>query len=351
MSCSASPRDHHPVRVRRRRLCENLLLSRPLPRFDVSIAPPDLTPWMHGNTGIAGVMQFQAPRPGPHVVMVSLMHGNEFASAIALDRLMRSGVTPRNGTISIVFGNLEAFARFDPANPAASRFIDEDMNRLWDEKRLHSQKESRELTRARALLPIIASADILIDMHSMLWESDPLLITPDTQRSVELASALVEPQSAPRLVLTDLGHAGGPRLIEQTRFTRARHKARSVLLEAGRHWEETTVDTSYQVARKIFEVSGDLFFGTIRCDALPEAPERAVVTDNVIARSATFTFTHPYRGGEVVSKAGTVIAQDGVDEICTPYDRCLLIMPNLYARRGQLAIRLARYLRDDHAPG
>ena len=63
---------------------------------------------------------------------MALTHGNEIAGAIVLDRLLRASFRPARGCLTLGFANLAAFARFDPAEPTASRFLDEDLNRLWD---------------------------------------------------------------------------------------------------------------------------------------------------------------------------------------------------------------------------
>lgn len=346
MSCSASPRDHHPVRVARRILSDSLPQTRVTPDLDILIPPPDLSDWIGGNTGLRGVIQHDSGRVGPHVVLVSLIHGNEYAGALALDRILRDGATPKTGVVSVIFANLDAFARFDPRNPAQSRFIDEDMNRVWDDARLTHDPHSLELARARELLPVIKSADILLDLHSMLWRADPLLIVPDTPRSWSLATRTAEQVPAPQLIATDLGHRGGARLIEQRRFRTVAGPARAMLLEAGQHWRPETVDTAYSVARAVLAHAR-----SIHLDHMPEAmashgpPQQVIVTDNVLARSATFAFSENYHGGQIIPCAGTVIAQDGNDAICTPYDDCALIMPNLRPRRGQLAVRLARTLK------
>src|SRR5271168_4640727 len=46
------------------------------PRFPVELAAADVSCWLGGNTGIAGVWQFAAGAPGPHVVVTALIHGN-----------------------------------------------------------------------------------------------------------------------------------------------------------------------------------------------------------------------------------------------------------------------------------
>ena len=41
----------------------------PLPEFKVRICQPDLSPWVAGNTGIAGVTTLQSESPGLHVAL------------------------------------------------------------------------------------------------------------------------------------------------------------------------------------------------------------------------------------------------------------------------------------------
>ncbi|RUT26167.1 hypothetical protein C0V97_07230 [Asaia sp. W19] len=343
MSCGASPRDHHPVRRRRQRLLPNLTLPRRLPDFPVLITPPDLTEWRTGNNGIPGVIERDSGRAGPEITVVSLIHGNEFAGAAAADALLREDIRPLCGVLRVVFANMDAFDRFTPQNPTASRFIAEDLNRVWSHDRLSHAPGSVEMERAIELLPIIERSDLLLDLHSMLWESAPLFISPQTARSVTLAGLLSSQSDTPFLTLTDLGHVGGARLIEHNRFVTQTGGARSVLLEAGQHWRAETVEISKRVIRHFVDNAGFLHFGAKDTENAAAA-HQAMVTDNVVARSASFAFTEAFQGGSVIEKAGTLIATDGDDEICTPYDHCVLIMPNLCVRRGQLAVRLARLI-------
>lgn len=342
MSCGAFPRDHFPVRRRKRSVPTELTLPRHLPEFPIRIAPPDLTPWEKGNIGIDGVIERDSGRVGPEITIVSLIHGNEFAGAIALDQILREDIRPLCGVVRFVFANLESFHRFDGQSPTASRFTGEDLNRVWSTERLARRPASPEMARAQALLPVIRRSDMLLDLHSMLWDSSPLLISPQTERSTALAGALSACSDTPFLTLTDLGHVGGARLIEEAHFLSPERGARSVLLEAGQHWAPETVETSRNAIRYFIDNAARFHFDA--CFPHPTMPQQAVVTDNVVAHSACFRFETPYRGGQTIANAGTVIATDGQDEICTPYDGCILIMPNLCVRRGQLAVRLARHL-------
>jgi predicted deacylase len=306
-----------------------------LPHFPVQLPLPDLTPWLGGNAGVPGVWRFTAAAPGPHVVITALIHGNEIAGALALDHLLRTHPTPLRGSLSLIFANLDAFARFDPENPTASRFADEDMNRLWDASVLESNRESLELSRARALRPLIDSADILLDLHSMLWPSDPLILCGPMAKGRDLAMQI----GVPPLVVADHGHLGGRRLIDYAPFTDAAMPRAAILVEAGQHWEPATVATMLESVRALLAVTG-----LAPARAPGQRPRLAEVTVAVTATSGAFTFASAYRGGDIVARRNTLIAMDGSTEIRTPHDDCLLVMPSLRPSRGHTAVRLARFV-------
>lgn len=66
------------------------------------------------------------------------------------------------------------------------------------------------------------------------------------------------------------------------------------------------------------------------------------MTEAVTVATERFRFLAPYRGLEVIPKAGTVIAYDGEAPVATPYDDCVLIMPSRRLVPGQTAVRLGR---------
>ena len=308
--------------------------SGAVPHFSVELAAPDIRPWLPGNVGVAGVTAVQGKRPGPHVVLVALLHGNEIAGGIVLDQMLRHGVAPACGRLTFVFANLAAYARFDAEQPTASRFLDEDMNRVWDPAVLDGPRSSSELDRARALRPVIDTADLLLDLHSMLWPSDPLMLCGPGERGRALAVAL----GVPELVVADRGHATGPRLIDYPRFT-GPGDASASLVEAGQHWREETVAVMQDCVAAMLGHAG----------MAPRPPRRstprcAEVTVAVTAATSAFTFMQPYRGGDVIEARDTLIALDGETEIRTPHDKTLLIMPSLRASRGHTAVRMARFI-------
>jgi predicted deacylase len=306
-------------------------------QFPVGIAAPDLSSWLAGNTGLPGFTRLQGSEPGPHVAILSLMHGNELAGAVVLDRLLRQGIRPLRGTLMLGFVNIAAFARFNPAEPTASRFVDEDLNRVWDEETLRGPRESVELTRARHIRPLLDDIDILVDLHSMLWPSDPLLLSGPTAKGVALARQI----PAPSLIVADRGHAGGRRLIDHDHFTGPATTAVANLIEAGQHWQPETVALTESAVLGLLHRLG--MIGQAPPPGENLAPRRlATVTHVVTATTSQFAFVEPYRGADIIARRNTLIALDGNAEIRTPYDDCLLVMPALLPSRGHTAVRLAR---------
>jgi predicted deacylase len=302
-----------------------------IPSFAVRLAPPDLSPWLIGDP--PGVVSRDSGTPGPHVALVALMHGNEIAGAIVLDALLREGITPLRGRLTVVFANLAAFAQFDPADPTASRFLEEDMNRLWAEEVLAGPPRSVELRRAQALLPVLRRVDLLLDLHSMLLQPTPLLLAGRNEAAIALARQV----GTPSIIVADSGHPTGLRLIDHAHF--AAGPARALLLEAGLHWEPATVACMREGVQRFLAAAG-----VAPPLPPPSAPPRvARVTHTIVPASHRFAFARRFRGGEVIAEAGTLIATDGEHEIRTPYPDCLLVMPVLRPARGHTAVRLARF--------
>ena len=317
--------------------------SKGVPRFDVQLDAPDLDPWRAGNTGVPGFTSFTSRNPGPHVAILALSHGNEIAGAIALERMLRDGLSPARGRLTFGFVNLAAFDRFDPRQPTLSRFVEEDINRAWDESLLNGPRRTVELDRAREIRPLIDTVDVLLDLHSMLWPSDPLILCGRTKSGRNLASAI----GTPDLVVADDGHAGGRRLIDYSRFSEPGTPFAANLVEAGQHWRRSTVDAMLATVSALL-LHLDMV-SVQQCHLRPPPTQAhgirmAEVTMTITATTNSFAFVQPWRGGEVVRRRNTLLALDGSAEIRTPHDDCLLVMPSLRPSRGHTAVRLARFV-------
>src|SRR5947209_16373376 len=178
---------------------------------------------------------------------MALTHGNEICGAIALDALFRAGVRPRRGRLTLAFDNVAAYREFDPRYPIASRYIDEDFNRLWSPATLDGPRQSVELERARALRPIVGAADFLLDLHSMQHATEPLMLAGILEKSRDLARRV----GIPELIMCDAGHAAGPRMRDYGGFGDPASTKTALLLECGQDLERRAAGVAIGVTLRV----------------------------------------------------------------------------------------------------
>ena len=317
----------------------------PEPNYAIELTPPDIEPYRVGNTGVEYVTTFDSGTAGPHVLVTALTHGNEICGAIALDRLFRAGLRPRQGKLTLAFDNVAAYRNFDARVPIASRFVDEDFNRLWAPATLDSERQSTELLRARILRPFVDAADFLLDIHSMQYATAPLMLAGTLDRSLALARRI----GIPELIMCDAGHAAGPRMRDYGGFGDPASPKTALLIEAGQHWERRAAEVATDVMLRFLVTLGTLS----REDARPlggpdfdgHPRQRTIqVTEAITISGANFEFVEDFRGLEVLPQKGTLIGRDNGREVLTPYDNCVLIMPSRRLVKGQTAVRLGRYV-------
>ncbi|HUJ76260.1 MAG TPA: succinylglutamate desuccinylase/aspartoacylase family protein, partial [bacterium] len=294
------------------------------------LLPPNLSAYRKGNTGTEYVTTLESRRPGPHVLVNALTHGNELCGAHALDRLLRAGVVLERGKLTLSFANVEAFQRFNALAPYESRFVDEDFNRLWDDSVLASARSSVELMRARALLPHVRAADYLLDLHSMHLDAPPLLLCGMQEKALRLGRAM----GFPRHLVCDSGHQAGPRMMDYGAFADPSKPQTGLLIECGQHWRANSAQVAMQATLRFLECTGVVNAAWAAAQraqlegTVPPQPQVVIeVTHVVTIQSRDFRLVEDYVGLEVVPRRDTIIGYDGAREIRTPYDQCVLIMP------------------------
>lgn len=312
-----------------------------MPRIE--LVPPDLARWRQGNTGVDFVHRIESGRAGPAVMVQALTHGNEICGAIALCALLAEPPPLLRGSLTLAFANVEAFARFDTADPHRSRYVDEDYNRVWGDDQLHGARDSAELRRARALQPFVDAADLLLDIHSMHEPCRPIMVCGRVDKNAAYAREL----GVPADLLIDTGHPAGLRMIERGGFGDPASPKRALLIECGQHWEASARDVAVDTLMRFLALTGvvDRDWALARTVLAPPPVQRLVrVTEAVVAKSTDFRFLVPIEGLGVVPKAGTPIAQDGDHVWHAPYDDTVLVMPSMgHLRPGNTQVRLGRY--------
>ena len=312
-----------------------------MPAIAIELQAPDLAPHRQSNTGVDWIHTFDSGKPGPGVLINALTHGNEICGAIALDRLLRMKVRPTRGKLTLAFNNVEAFRRFDPRSPYASRFIDEDFNRVWTQATLDGPRRSVELDRARQLRPFVEQADFLLDIHSMLEPSPPVMICGPLEKGIRFAFDV----GVPEHVVSDTGHSNGTRMRDYGGFGDPASPKNALLVECGQHWERAAERVAWQTVWRFLRHLDVV--DRKQADEQIEEPVPAQklikVTEAVIASTPSFRFAKPFTGLEVVPRRGDVIAYDGEQPVLAPYDNCVLVMPvpnNI--KTGLTAVRLGR---------
>ena len=309
--------------------------------FPVEIEKIDISAYKNGNTGIDYVHAFDSGVDGPHVMVNTLVHGNELCGAHVVKFLFDKGIlTPKRGTFSVAIANHQAYDAFDANNPLDSRYIDEDMNRVWGTDVLTGDRQTLEVKRARSMRPHIDTVDYLLDIHSMSSQYDPVMLSGTTAGARKLSQQV----GYPKWIVSDAGHAAGKRLLDYGDFADEQSSKTALLVEAGQHWESKCPAKAIQTTLR-FLLALDIFDAdtlTPHLNSVPlETQQYCEIAYPVTAQTDAFKFNQFYKGMTVIKEAGTVIAHDGETVITTPHNDCVLLMPqNRPVAIGNTAVRL-----------
>ncbi|HEX9392829.1 MAG TPA: M14 family metallopeptidase [Usitatibacteraceae bacterium] len=308
----------------------------------IELVAPDISPYKKGNAGVDYVTTFDSSKPGPHVMVNAITHGNEICGAIAVDRLFRMAVRPTRGKLSLAFANIDAFRCFDPAEPHKSRFIDEDFNRVWTVATLDGPRDSSELRRARAMRPLIDQVDLLLDIHSMHDPHGPVMISGPLDKGIAFAKQI----GIPRHIVADHGHANGTRMRDYGGFGSSSSPKNALLVECGQHWERAAEQVAWQTIWRFLKNCGIVEHSLAAAQILDETPPAQYVvrvTEAVVANSLDFSFAEGLHGLSHVARKGDLIGYDGGTPVVAPYDDCVLIMPTMvHVKPGLTVVRLGR---------
>ncbi|MBX3586688.1 MAG: succinylglutamate desuccinylase/aspartoacylase family protein [Ramlibacter sp.] len=308
-------------------------MSEALPVFEV--LPRDLSAYRRGNVGVDYVHRFESGRPGPHVLVNGLTHGNEFCGMSAVTHLLDSGVRPLCGTLTVSLANVQAYESFDPARPFESRQLEHNLNRIWSPEWLDGPVDSPELRRARELRPVVAAADHVLDLHSTNADVMPFWVYPQYERNGVVALALGRPSV--HFVMPN-GLGSGTPLIQYGAFGDPAGKGVGLVAECGQHFARATSELGIAVARDFLA-----HFGLMARDAAPPAqPQRRFeLLQTWVIKTPGFALVRPLYGFEVFAK-GELIATDGAEEIRAPCDDCTILMPARRAIVGREGVYLSR---------
>ena len=207
---------------------------RPVPPIEVELPRPRIA-GPPGNCGVPYVWRFASaaarparPRAGAHARQrgVRRHRARLAAAARASGRCAaRSSACSPTSTPT---------TRFDPADPFASRCVDEDFNRLWSDDVLDGPRAiARARPRPRAAPGLrrrrLPARPALDDRPLPAARAGGH----GSAKGVELARALGMPEH----IVVDAGHAAGKRLRDYAFFDDPDDPRNALLVECGQHWE------------------------------------------------------------------------------------------------------------------
>ena len=304
----------------------------------LEVVQSDLSPYREGNTGVEYVHRFESGWPGPHVLINALTHGNEICGMVAARHLLDRAIRPRIGTLTVSFAHVEAYNAFDEKQPFENRQLVHNLNRIWSDEWLEGAEDSPELRRARALRPVVAAADHILDLHSTSQDVVPFWVYPAFARNAAVALAIGRP--AVHLVMPK-GLGSGTPLIQHGRHGLEEGLAGAALVaECGQHFLQATADVAVNVTLDFLA-----HFGLIEREPQPApGPQRRFeLLQTRMVMTPEFHFVRPLVGFEVFAK-DELIAIDGDEEIRAPCDDCTVLMPARVPIVGREGVYLTRPL-------
>jgi predicted deacylase len=301
----------------------------------MEVMPRDLSAYRQGNTGVDYVHRFESGRPGPHVLINALTHGNEFCGMTVVTHLLDSNVRPLIGTLTLSFANVEAYESFDPAKPFDSRQIVHNMNRIWSTELLDGSEDSPELRRARAMREVVQAADHLLDIHSTAQDVEPFWVYPAFERNGQVALSVGVPQI--HLVMPN-GLGSGTPLIQYGAFGTPQHHGGAMVVECGQHFKTASGEVALASTLGFLAHFG-LIVPPPAAQRMPA--KRFELLQTCMITSPDFQFVKPVKGFEVFAH-GELIATQGGQEIRALCDDCTILMPAREAIVGREAVYMAK---------
>lgn len=318
-------------------------MNHPDPALEV--LPRDLSAYRAGNTGIDYVHRFDSGRPGPHVLINALTHGNEICGMVAATYLLDTGVRPKIGTLTVSFAHVEAYEAFRAEDPFANRQLVHNLNRIWSDEWLNGPHDSPELRRARILRPVVAVADHILDIHSTSQPVAPFWVYPDFARNAEAALAIGAHARVGTHMVMPSGLGSGTPLIQHGRHGQSASNAGvALVVECGQHFLQASADVAVATALDFLA-----HFGLIDAPPAPARPEpqrRLKLLQTCMVHTPEFRFTRPLLGFETFAK-DELIATDGeAGDIRAPCDDCTVMMPTRAPIVGREAVYLTQPIDD-----
>jgi len=287
------------------------------------------------------------------LIVLGAVHGNEGAGVLAWKRFMKVQRRSKfylNGLVVAFIGNNEAYKK-------KVRFIDEDMNRLWNSKKVGALNDKKiKNTEEKAVSQLLRYVQmylisremeigtrtqcILLDIHTTSAESAPFCAITSDFNSTFWTDALGVPVI--HGLEKNLGSNSTISFFNSKNFVT---KTDAILLEVGQHSSAQAVDFAYQSIIKTLRVFDMIDDETAQFFLSSGENMQAThsITDSELPASMQVVYRHALKQGDIFEMqpnfksfdrvtTQTLLAQQNGRPIYAPLDAYLL-MP-LYQKQG-----------------
>lgn len=224
-------------------------------------------------------------------------HGNEIVGNAI--KIFLENIPLKSGEIRIITANPLAYENFQKQNnPLLFRFVDHDLNRIWNDNFI---SESYEYRRREELKPMLLECDIIIDIHSVSRGEDILGIADN--KSLEMAKKFMDVE---RILVQD---------TNSTSLTAwcSRHGKITFGLETGNHISETGKFSGIRNVKNLLILLDMLDENIAKILPKPQIldflTEIKIETENFRFREDFVNFT-PLSAGEIIGFDGEKIIKN-----------------------------------------
>ncbi len=277
------------------------------------------------------ISQFASTKPGPAMLFMGAIHGNEICGPQAIRRVIAE---IQSGKLVLQKGSVT----FVPvANPLAYakgvRYVEENLNRRF---RVVPQPRSAEARYANILCRLVERCDVMLDIHS---------ITANGKAFVYLDFPTARNAAFARIVGPEMAVTGWPELYKklgnkhrsyETTSYAARYGKDCLLIECGQHDDPKSVSVAYNAILNALR-----HYGLIKGKAPHKPYFRIHMSAGFFRQHAKDKFARNWKHLERVKKGETIIVNADGSEIKAGYEACI-VMPKANAPVGEDWLYLGR---------
>jgi len=264
------------------------------------------------------VYSYRSNAPGPHLLVLGAIHGDEICGTIAASRLRTELDLD---ILQLQAGELTLVPVCNPvAYKARKRFVSSNLNRIIAR---HADPEDHEHEFANALTALIERADIVLDLHAYPAGKTPFLFLDyqtDANRDLAAAQGITHWLTGWPELYAKMGES----LSQGDTVSYANaHGKTGIVVECGHYTEPAAITVAYTCIRRSLA-----YLGLMQNDHVAQlATPQICQVREVVLRDRSGSFAKPWQHLDAVATGEPLIRYDDGTVLTAPFDGFVLL-PN-----------------------